>query len=271
MKIRSIRALEVLDSRGYPTVGARVILDDDTTASALVPAGASTGEREASELRDGDPNRYEGRGVQKAIANIRGEINDALVGFDVTDQEGLDQRLIELDGTANKSRLGANAILGVSMAACRAAAYAQGLPLYRYLGRCLGNEGAALLPVPCLNVINGGRHADNTIDFQEFQIAAHNAPSFAESIRMGVEIFHALKHLLHAEDKATGVGDEGGFALTSATTRTPSTSSSERPKRQATGPARTSSSALTLLRARCGKTASTNSSRATAGPRRLTK
>ena len=212
MKIRSIRALEVLDSRGYPTVGAWVRLDDGTTASALVPAGASTGEREASELRDGDPNRYEGKGVQKAIANIRGEINDALHGFDITDQKGLDQRLIELDGTPNKSRLGANAILGVSMAAARAAAYGQGLPLYQYLGRCLGNEGAALLPVPCLNVINGGRHADNTVDFQEFQIAAHNAPSFSESIRMGVEIFHALKHLLHAEGKATGVGDEGGFA-----------------------------------------------------------
>ena len=212
MKISSIRALEVLDSRGYPTVGARVRLDDGTTASALVPSGASTGEREAAELRDGDPNRYEGKGVQKAIANIRGEINDALVGFDITDQKGLDQRLIELDGTPNKSRLGANAILGVSVAAARASAYGQGLPLYQYLGRFLGTNSASILPVPCLNVINGGRHADNTVDFQEFQIAAHNAPSFAESLRMSVEVFHALKYLLRDGGKATGVGDEGGFA-----------------------------------------------------------
>lgn len=212
MKIRVIRALEVLDSRGYPTVGARVRLVDGTTASALVPAGASTGEREAAELRDGDPTRYEGKGVRKAIANIRGEINDALEGFDVTDQKGLDQVLIDLDGTPNKSRLGSNAILGVSMAAARAAAYSLKLPLYQYLGRCLGTEDACVLPVPCLNVINGGRHADNTVDFQEFQIAPFNAPSFAEGLRMGVETFHALKYLLRDSGKATGVGDEGGFA-----------------------------------------------------------
>ena len=212
MKIRTIRALEVLDSRGYPTVGAGVFLDDGTTASALVPAGASTGEREAAELRDGDATRYEGKGVTKAIANIRGEINDALEGFDVTDQEGLDRRLIELDGTPNKSRLGANALLAVSMAAARAAAYGLKRPLYQYLGQYLGTRSANILPVPCLNVINGGRHADNTVDFQEFQIAAHNAPSFAESIRMGVEVFHALKTLLRDSGKTTGVGDEGGFA-----------------------------------------------------------
>ena len=208
MKIRSIGALEVLDSRGNPTVAARVQLENGIAASALVPSGASTGEREAAELRDSDPNRYRGKGVQKAVENVRTEIQAALVGFEVTDQAGLDSRLIELDGTPNKSRLGANAILGVSMAAARAAAYASGQPLYRYLG--VPEE--IILPVPCLNVINGGRHADNTVDFQEFQIAPHNAPSFAEGLRMGVETFHALKDLLHAEGKATGVGDEGGFA-----------------------------------------------------------
>ena len=208
MKIRSLGALEVLDSRGNPTVGARVRLENGTTATALVPSGASTGEREAAELRDGDANRYGGKGVRKAVANIRTEINDALVGFDVTDQIGLDKRLIELDGTPNKARLGANAILGVSMAAARAAAYATGLPLYKYLG----GSDASLLPVPCLNVINGGRHADNTVDFQEFKIAAHNAPSFAEAIRMAVETFHVLRDLLKAKGKTTGVGDEGGFA-----------------------------------------------------------
>ncbi len=212
MKISEIRALEVLDSRGNPTVGARVRLEDGTNASALVPSGASTGEREAVELRDGDPTRYEGRGVTRAIANIRGEISDALQGFDVTDQKGLDRGLIELDGTPNKSRLGSNAILGVSMAAARAAAYSQRLPLYEYLASYLGKKNVNILPVPCLNVINGGRHADNTVDFQEFQIAPFNAPSFAEAIRMGVETFHALKQLLRDSRKATGVGDEGGFA-----------------------------------------------------------
>jgi enolase len=208
MRIQSIHALEVLDSRGNPTVEAEVRLENGTTTSALVPSGASTGEREATELRDGDPDRYRGKGVQKAVANIKGEINSALVGFDVTDQNGLDACLIELDGTPNKSRLGANAILGVSMAAARAGATVSGVPLYRYLAG--GN--AALLPVPCLNVINGGQHADNTVDFQEFQIAPHNAPSFAEAIRMAVETFHALKDLLKASGKSTGVGDEGGFA-----------------------------------------------------------
>ena len=208
MRIHSIDALEVLDSRGNPTVSARIHLENGTTASAIVPSGASIGEREAAELRDGDSSRYRGKGVQQAVSNVRTQINDALKGFDVTDQTGLDARLIELDGTANKSRLGANAILGVSMAATRAAADATGVPLYTYLG---GND-AAVLPVPCLNVINGGRHADNTVDFQEFQIAPHNAPSFAEAIRAGVETFHALKDLLKAEGKSTGIGDEGGFA-----------------------------------------------------------
>ena len=208
MKIRSIDALEVLDSRGNPTVSATVQLENGIAASAMVPSGASTGEREAVELRDGDSGRYGGKGVRQAVSNVRTEINEALKGFDVTDQPGLDRRLIELDGTDTKSRLGANAILGVSMAAARAAASATGVHLYQYLG---GND-AAVLPVPCLNVINGGRHADNTVDFQEFQIAPHNAPSFAEALRAGVETFHALRDLLKAEGKSTGIGDEGGFA-----------------------------------------------------------
>lgn len=207
MRIRAIDALEVIDSRGNPTVEARVHLDDGTTAEALVPSGASTGEREATELRDGG-KRYGGKGVLKAVANVNTEINAALSGRDVDDQAALDRRMIDLDGTPNKSRLGANAILGVSMAAARAAARAEGVPLYRHLG----GDSAALLPVPCLNVINGGRHADNTVDFQEFKIAPHNAPTFAEALRMGIETFHALKALLKSQGKSTGIGDEGGFA-----------------------------------------------------------
>ena len=205
--IRAIDALEVIDSRGNPTVEARVHLGDGTTGVARVPSGASTGEREATELRDGGA-RYGGKGVRQAVANVNGEINRALAGRDAADQQALDQRLIELDGTPNKSRLGANAILGVSMAAARAAAGAAGVPLYRHLG---GDE-AAVLPVPCLNVINGGRHADNTVDFQEFKIAPHNAPTFAEALRMGIETFHALRALLKDKGKSTGIGDEGGFA-----------------------------------------------------------
>ena len=207
MKIRQVDALEVLDSRGNPTVEARVRLDDGTVAEARVPSGASTGEREAAELRDGGP-RYGGRGVRQAVAHVDGEIARALIGCDAADQRGIDERLIALDGTPDKSRLGANALLGVSMATARAAAAAAGVPLYRHLG---GGE-AAVLPVPCLNVINGGRHADNTVDFQEFKIAPHHAPSFAEALRMGVETFHALRRLLKARGKSTGIGDEGGFA-----------------------------------------------------------
>ena len=210
--IRAIDALEVIDSRGNPTVEARVHLGDGTTGVARVPSGASTGEREATELRDGGA-RYGGKGVRQAVANVNGEINRALAGRDAADQQAIDQRLIELDGTPNKSRLGANAILGVSMAAARAAAGAAGVPLYRHLG---GDE-AAVLPVPCLNVINGGRHADNTVDFQEFKIAPHNAPTFAEALRMGIETFHALRALLKAQGKSTGIGDEGGFAPDLAT------------------------------------------------------
>ena len=210
--IRAIDALEVIDSRGNPTVEARVHLGDGTTGVARVPSGASTGEREATELRDGGA-RYGGKGVRQAVANVNGEINRALAGRDAADQPAIDQRLIELDGTPNKSRLGANAILGVSMAAARAAADAAGVPLYRHLG---GDE-AAVLPVPCLNVINGGRHADNTVDFQEFKIAPHNAPTFAEALRMGIETFHALRALLKDKGKSTGIGDEGGFAPDLAT------------------------------------------------------
>ena len=215
MKIRAIDALEVIDSRGNPTVEARVRLEDGTVAEARVPSGASTGEREATELRDGG-TRYGGKGVAQAVANVNGEICRALGGFDAADQAGLDRRMIELDGTPNKSRLGANAILGVSMAAARAAAASARRPLYRHLGGG-ADDDTAILPVPCLNVINGGRHADNTVDFQEFKIAPHNAPTFAEALRMGIEAFHALRALLKQRGKSTGIGDEGGFAPDLAT------------------------------------------------------
>jgi enolase len=208
MKIVQVRGLEVFDSRGNPTVEAEVVLEDGTSATALTPSGASTGEREAAELRDGDPKRFRGKGVRKAVANISDKIAPALIGCDATDQRGLDMRMIELDATPNKSALGANAILAVSMACARAASMACELPLFRYLG----GANAALLPVPCLNVINGGRHSQNNVDFQEYMIAPHHAPSFAEAIRMGLETFHALKDVLHGKGYSTGVGDEGGFA-----------------------------------------------------------
>ncbi|MYD72433.1 MAG: phosphopyruvate hydratase [Acidobacteria bacterium] len=213
MKIRAIDALEVIDSRGNPTVEARVHLEDGAVAEARVPSGASTGEREAVELRDGG-GRYGGKGVRRAVANVNGEIADALKGFDAADQEGLDRRMIQLDGTPNKARLGANAMLGVSMAAARAEAASVGVPLYRHLQGLHGgtDSDGAVLPVPCLNVINGGRHADNTVDFQEFKIAPHNAPTFAEALQMGIETFHALRALLKTDGKSTGIGDEGGFA-----------------------------------------------------------
>ena len=206
--IIDIHAREILDSRGNPTVEVDVILEDGTLGRAAVPSGASTGAHEAVERRDGDKARYMGKGVLEAVEAVNGEIADALGGFDATEQVALDMAMIEMDGTPNKSRLGANAILGVSMAAARAAARAEGVPLYRHLG----GDSATLLPVPCLNVINGGRHADNTVDFQEFKIAPHNAPTFAEALRMGIETFHALKALLKSQGKSTGIGDEGGFA-----------------------------------------------------------
>jgi enolase len=199
---------EILDSRGNPTVEADVFLADGSMGRAAVPSGASTGEKEAAELRDGDKSRYGGKGVTKAVSNINTAIRKAVTGLDAADQRGLDAAMIGLDGTPNKAKLGANAILAVSMAAARAAANAHRLPLYRYLG----GANACLLPVPCLNVLNGGKHADNTVDFQEFMIAPHHASSFAESIRMGIETFHALKQVLRKKGYSTAVGDEGGFA-----------------------------------------------------------
>jgi enolase len=206
--IKHVTGREILDSRGNPTVEAEVRLEGGAVGIAAVPSGASTGEKEAAELRDGDERRYGGKGVLKAVKNIRHELAAIVRGRDACDQRGIDEAMIAGDGTSNKSRLGANAILAVSMATARAAANAHFLPLYRYLG----GVNAGTLPVPCLNVLNGGRHADNNVDFQEFMIAPHHAPSFAESIRMGIETFHALKAVLHARGYSTAVGDEGGFA-----------------------------------------------------------
>lgn len=208
MKISKIEGLEVLDSRGNPTVEANITLEDGTQARAMVPSGASTGEREATELRDGDKSRYGGKGVLKAIENVNTTIAKEIVGKNINSQREIDYLMIELDGTPNKSKLGANAILAVSMAYARAKALSTKTPLYQYLG----GSNAYMLPVPCMNVINGGVHADNNVDFQEFMIAAHNAPSFHEAIRMGEEVFHSLKLVLNKKGLSTGVGDEGGFA-----------------------------------------------------------
>jgi enolase len=199
---------EILDSRGNPTVEVDIRLDTGAFGRAAVPSGASTGAHEAHEQRDGDAARYLGKGVRRAVDAINGEIFDALQGLDASDQEGLDRTLIEIDGTENKSRLGANAILGVSLAVARAAAEDAGLPLYRYVG----GANAKTLPVPMMNIINGGAHADNPIDFQEFMIMPVGAPSFAEGLRMGAEVFHALKKALKSANHNTNVGDEGGFA-----------------------------------------------------------
>ena len=206
--IRGIDAFEILDSRGYPTLRVSVELEGGHRGVASVPSGASTGRHEALELRDGDPKRYRGKGVLKAAANVRERIANHLKGRDAGEQERIDQALIELDGTENKSVLGANAILGVSMAVARAAGSAFGLPLYKYLG----NAGACRLPVPMMNVINGGQHAQNSLDFQEFMIVPHGAPTFGEALRYGAETFHALKEILHQRGYSTAVGDEGGFA-----------------------------------------------------------
>lgn len=199
---------EVLDSRGNPTVEAEVELVDGSLGAAAVPSGASTGEKEAVELRDGDQDRYGGKGVLKAVAHVNGAIADVVRGMDASDQRAVDAAMISADGTANKAKFGANAILAVSMAAARAAAVSHGLPLYRYLG----GVNAVMLPVPCMNVLNGGKHADNTVDFQEFMIAPHRAPSFSEAIRMGMETFQTLKRVLRGKSYSTAVGDEGGFA-----------------------------------------------------------
>lgn len=208
MKITKILGREVLDSRGNPTVEVDVMLDDQFFGRAIVPSGASTGEREAVELRDGDKNRFKGKGVLKAVGNVNTVIAENVIGKKFDSQNEIDEKLIALDGTPNKGKLGANAILGVSMAYARAAAAAKGIPLYRYLS----DKEKYILPVPCMNVINGGRHADNTVDFQEYMIAPHHATSFKESIRMGVEVFHTLKEILKKKGYSTAVGDEGGFA-----------------------------------------------------------
>jgi len=206
--IAAIIGREVLDSRGNPTVEAEVLLASGVVGRAIVPSGASTGEHEAVELRDGDNSRFLGKGVLKAVENVNGEIADALANFDAADQRALDQKMIDLDGTENKGRLGANAILAVSMAAARAAAADYGLPLYRYLG----GAGANILPTPMMNILNGGAHADNNVDFQEFMVMPVGAPSFSEALRWGVEVFHTLKGVLKKRGYNTAVGDEGGFA-----------------------------------------------------------
>ncbi len=207
-KIKRVHALEVLDSRGNPTLEVIVETENGSIGKALVPSGASTGEHEALELRDGDLKRYFGKGVLKAVANVQGPLKTLLLGKDVVDQLGLDQQMIELDGTPNKSKLGANAILGTSLAIAKAAAQELKLPLYKYLG---GSE-SRILPCPMMNIINGGAHADNALDFQEFMIRPIGAPTFKEAIRMGVEVFHTLKSLLKKHGYSTSVGDEGGFA-----------------------------------------------------------
>ena len=206
-RLTGLTALEVLDSRGNPTVAVTAHTDRGS-ARAIVPSGASTGVHEAVELRDGDPKRYGGKGVTRAVANVEGEIARRLKDFDVTDQKGIDEAMIELDGTPNKSRLGANAILGVSLATAHAAAAARGVPLYRHLG----GDGASVLPLPMANILNGGAHADTSVDLQEFMVCAVGSPTFGEAMRATAEVYHALKGVLKAQGLATGVGDEGGFA-----------------------------------------------------------
>ena len=198
----------ILDSRGNPTIEVEVTTEEGVVGRAAVPSGASTGEHEAVELRDGDKQKWCGKGVSQALSNLERELSPQLIGLDVFDQRGIDQRMIELDGTPNKGRLGANAILGVSMAVARAAARVLGQPLYRYIG----GTGACDMPVPMMNVLNGGSHADNNVDIQEFMIVPVGAPSFAEGLRAGTEVFHTLKGVIQSRGLATGVGDEGGFA-----------------------------------------------------------
>ena len=206
--IKSLKAQEIFDSRGNPTLEVELISDQNCKVRASVPSGASTGENEALELRDGDASRFSGKGVLKAVAHVNGPLANLLVGEHVCDQERLDKMMIDADGTENKERFGANAILGVSLAIARAGACATHLPLYRYIG----GTHPFILPCPMMNIINGGAHADNMLDFQEFMIRPVGAPSFKEAVRMGVEIFHKLKDLLKREGHITAVGDEGGFA-----------------------------------------------------------
>ncbi|TVP46291.1 MAG: phosphopyruvate hydratase [Halomonas sp.] len=211
-KIVAISALEVLDSRGNPTVQAHVRLASGAVGEACAPSGASTGSREALELRDGDKSRYLGKGVLKAVDAVNGKIRDALMGMDARDQRGLDDAMLALDGTDNKANLGANAILAVSLAAAKAAANAKGVPLYAHIAELYGQPGQYSMPVPMMNIINGGEHADNNVDIQEFMVQPVGAPNFREGLRMGAEIFHALKKVLSAKGLSTSVGDEGGFA-----------------------------------------------------------
>jgi enolase len=210
VKINRVHGREILDSRGNPTVEVDLMLDGGAAGRAAVPSGASTGEREALELRDGDKSRYLGKGVRQAVANVNGEIAKAIIGREF-DQRALDEAMITLDGTPTKSRLGANALLGVSMAALRAGAAAQKVPLYRHIGGLYGTK-AFTLPVPMMNILNGGAHADSSVDFQEFMVMPLGAPSFAEALRWGAEVFHALRGILKGRGQSTGVGDEGGFA-----------------------------------------------------------
>jgi len=207
-RIARLLGREILDSRGNPTVEVDVVLESGAVGRAAVPSGASTGTHEAVELRDDDPSRFRGKGVRKAVGHVNGEIAVALRGADASDQRGIDERLINLDGTANKSRLGANAVLGASLAVARAATLAAGQPLYRYLAQ--GHE--LLMPVPMMNILNGGRHAQTKVDFQEFMVVPAGAPTFSEGLRWGTEVFHALKDILHERGLSTGQGDEGGFA-----------------------------------------------------------
>src|SRR2546428_9220580 len=206
--IAHVHGREILDSRGNPTVEVDVVLESGAVGRAAVPSGASTGTHEAVELRDDDPSRFRGKGVRKAVGHVNGEIAVALRGADASDQRGIDERLINLDGTANKSRLGANAVLGASLAVARAATLAAGQPVYRYLAQ--GHE--LLMPVPMMNILNGGRHAQTKVDFQEFMVVPAGAPTFSEGLRWGTEVFHALKDILHERGLSTGQGDEGGFA-----------------------------------------------------------
>lgn len=210
--IKNIKAREVLDSRGNPTIEADVELESGVTGSACAPSGASTGSREALELRDHDTSRYLGKGVLKAVGNVNGEIRAALIGHSAADQAGLDQVMLDLDGTENKEKLGANAILAVSLAAAKAAAIEAGIPLYAHIATLNGSAGTYSLPVPMMNIINGGEHADNNVDIQEFMIQPTGAPNFTEALRYGAEIFHALKSVLKKQGLSTAVGDEGGFA-----------------------------------------------------------
>ena len=209
-EILDVIAREILDSRGNPTVEVDVYLSTGDMGRASVPSGASTGQNEAIELRDGDPKRYRGKGVEKAVDNVNTKIAPQLVGMDVFDQAGIDALLLEIDETENKSKLGANATTGVSVAVARAASVFLGMPLYRYIGGAFARE----IPVPLLNIINGGKHADNNVDLQEFMIAPLGAPNFREALRYAAETFHALRDILIKHDYATGVGDEGGFART---------------------------------------------------------